>query len=409
MAKPLHSLTDKGVKALGVGRHADGGGLYLYVNSSSRAWVMRYTIGASRKELGLGGYPKVSLSAARVQAADIRRILERGGDPKAERQALKRETRENVYRNTLAAKSSRELSNVIDRAFEAEKAGLKDDGSAGRWMSPLKTHVIPKLGKCDVETITPQDVATTLRPIWHDKPDVARKAAQRLGKILAYARAEGMAVGRDIIADARDILGKQLHVSKRIPAMSWTDVPQYYASLDEGSVDLCLRLLILTGVRSKPARFAHVDQFEGDLWVIPAMNMKGSAQQALDETNNFRVPLSSEAQIVIETAKRFSVDGFLFTGPRGRPISDMAMSAKMRRDGIRARPHGFRSALRTWANANTSASFEVKEMTLAHKVGGLTERSYVSEDMPVQRRALLDQWATFVTQKEPETATSSLL
>ena len=69
MATPLHSLTDKGVKALGDGRHAGGGGLYHYVRGSARSWVMRYSIGGKRKELGLGGYPQIALSAARAKAA----------------------------------------------------------------------------------------------------------------------------------------------------------------------------------------------------------------------------------------------------------------------------------------------------------------------------------------------------
>ena len=82
MATPLHSLTDKGVKALGDGRHADGGGLYLYLKGSARSWVMRYTIGGKRKELGLGGYPQIVSIAARAKAVEIRQIRETGGDPK---------------------------------------------------------------------------------------------------------------------------------------------------------------------------------------------------------------------------------------------------------------------------------------------------------------------------------------
>lgn len=404
MAKSLHSFTDKEVNALGNGRHADGGGLYLYVNGSHRSWVMRYTLGGKRHELGVGGYPKVSLKAARNTASDIRRILERGGDPKAEREADKSALRERVRRNAPDAKTHRKLSSVVQRTFAAERASLKGGGSAGRWMSPLKTHVIPKLGERDVETITPKDLADVLRKIWREKPDVARKALQRTAKALAYARSEGLNVKRDIAADTRDILGKQIKSSKPIPSMAWQDVPSYYASLRDGSVDLCLRLIILTGVRSRPARLAHSEQFQGDRWIIPSINMKGSAQQAEESENDFTVPLSKEAQTVIEAAKGQAVNGLLFPGPKGKPISDMAMSAKMRRDELDARPHGFRASLRTWADEKTRASYEAKETMLGHKVGGLVERSYARSDLIEQRRDLLDRWAAMVT-GEPATVT----
>lgn len=360
---------------------------------------MRYTLGGKRHELGLGGYPKVSLSAARLQAAEIRRMLEAGMDPKVEREKQRKADKDRVSRAAPKAKAYRSLANVIDRTFEAEKAGLKGGGSAGRWRSPLDTHIIPKLGKRDVETITAPDVATLLRPIWHSKQDVARKAIQRLGKVLAYARAEGLHVRRDVIVDARGILGRQVKVSRSIPAMHWSDVPGYYATLGEGSVDWCLRLLILTGVRSRPARLAHVDQFHGDTWVIPAAHMKGSAQQAQDKENDFHVPLSPVALALVEGAKSHAVDGYLFTGPRGKPISDMAMSARMRRDKLDARPHGFRASLRTWADDRTMASFEAKETALGHKVGGVVERAYARSDLIDQRRVLLDQWSVWVTQR----------
>lgn len=397
MATQLHKFTDMGVKALGDGRHSDGGGLYLYVKGNFRSWVVRYTLGGKRHELGIGGYPKISLSAARNMAADIRRVLERGGDPKAERDAQKKAVKDRTLRNAPDARSKRMLSNVVRRTFEAQKASLKGGGSAGRWMSPLNTHIIPKLGKRDVEGITPHDLADVLRPIWNSKSDVARKALQRIGKALSYARSEGLNVERDVVADARDILGKQVRVSKRIPSMNWRDVPGYYSSLGDGSVDWCLRLLILTGVRSKPARLAHVDQFVGNIWTVPAENMKGSAQQAQDEENDFVVPLSNEALGVIEAAKQNAVNGFLFTSSRGKPISDMAMSAKMRRDNLEARPHGFRASLRTWADEETRASYEAKETVLGHKVGGMVERAYARSDLIEQRSALLNRWAEMVT------------
>ena len=45
------------------------------------------------------------------------------------------------------------LKEAIDGCFKAKQAELKKDGAAGRWMSPLSSHIIPKLGSIPVEDI----------------------------------------------------------------------------------------------------------------------------------------------------------------------------------------------------------------------------------------------------------------
>jgi hypothetical protein len=53
-------------------------------------------------------------------------------------------------------------------------------------------------------------------------------------------------------------------------------VPAFFASLDEDNVtNLALKLVMLTGLRSKTVRMAHVDQFVDELWTIPGENLKG--------------------------------------------------------------------------------------------------------------------------------------
>lgn len=85
--------------------------------------------------------------------------------------------------------------------------------------------------------------------------------------------------------------------------MHWRDVPDFYASLSDGTVtQLALRLLILTALRSKPVRFCHLDQIDGDTWRVQAENMKSWKDKATD----FDVPLSQEALSVIEQAKPFA-------------------------------------------------------------------------------------------------------
>ena len=68
------------------GRHADGNGLYLFVQpSGTRSWIQRLVIRGRRRELGLGSVALVSLAEAREKALANRKLAREGGDPLAEK------------------------------------------------------------------------------------------------------------------------------------------------------------------------------------------------------------------------------------------------------------------------------------------------------------------------------------
>lgn len=373
------------VKAAPAGKHCDGGGLWLVKRPDGGAqWVLRYTIHGRRREMGLGSMPDVGLAAARQMAERWRAVAASKLDPIKVRE---REVRE-------AARADISLAVITEAAFEARKAELKGDGQAGRWLSPLQNHVLPKLGKVPVTDIDQRDIRDTLAPIWHTKADVARKALNRLGIVLRHGAAMDLDVDLQATAKAKALLGQSRHVAQNIPAMAWQDVPAFYASLSEPSpVNLALRLLILTGVRSGPLRQLRLEHIEGDTWTIPAELVKGRK----GKTDAFAVPLSQEAQAVIEMAKPFARKGLLFAGAGVKPISDMTLTALMRRRGLVARPHGFRSSLRNWLAETTDAPFEVAEAMLGHATGTKVQRSYLRTDFLEQRRVLAERWADFVT------------
>ncbi len=293
-----------------------------------------------------------------------------------------------------AARNIHMLKDIALDAFESRKAELKGDGKAGRWFSPLELHILPKLGKVPVAEIDQKDIRDTLAPIWHSKAVTARKAINRLGIVMRHAAALGLDVDLQATDKAKALLGKQRHTATNVPAMDWRDVPTFYQSLDGGSItELARRLLILTAVRSAPVRMLHLDQIDGDIWTIPAETMKGR----LGATNDFRVPLSAEAQNVIAEARKFARGGFLFPGAKRGVISDMTMTALMDRRGLSERPHGFRSSFRDWTAEATQTPHEVAETCLGHATGGAVERAYRRTDFLEQRRALMERWAQMVT------------
>src|SRR3954466_14923130 len=83
---PREALAPVSIGKLKAGKYADGLGLYLVVDeSSARRWVLRLTIQGKRRELGLGGFPVISLASARQQTIHLQAVAQRGGDPEAER------------------------------------------------------------------------------------------------------------------------------------------------------------------------------------------------------------------------------------------------------------------------------------------------------------------------------------
>jgi Arm DNA-binding domain len=238
MTRTLNRLTASQVKAAAPGKFADGGGLWLHKRDDGGGqWFLRVTIHGRRREMGLGSISEVSLKEAREAADNQRGLVRKGVDPIRERQRVRLEAIRNLHT----------LREIALDAFESRKAELKDDGKAGRWMSPLEHHILPKLSGVPVAEITQIDIRDVLRPIWHDKSDTARKALNRLSICLRHAAALGLDVDLQAPIKAQALLGKRKHTATHIPALPWQEVPDFYASLSDGSIThLALRLLILT-------------------------------------------------------------------------------------------------------------------------------------------------------------------
>ena len=384
MTRALNKLSAQEVKTAEAGKHSDGGGLWFAKSEEGNAkWFLRVVVHGRRREMGLGAYPAVSLKEARLEAEKWRSVVRQGQDPIKLRDKQARDAARNMHL----------LQDVALDAFESRKAELKGDGKAGRWFSPLELHVLPKLGKVPVTDIDQRDIRDTLAPIWHEKASTAKKAMDRLGICLRHAAALGLDVDLQATLKAKALLGQQRHETQNTPALHWQDVPTFYQTLTDGTAsELALRLLILTAVRSAPLRFMHLDQIDGDTWTIPAEGMKGRK----GATSDFRVPLSTEAQTVIEQAKPFARNGFLFPGVRRGVISDATMSKYMDRRGMKERPHGFRSSFRDWTAEATNTPHDVAETCLGHVSGGKVERAYRRTDFLEQRRLLMERWGNML-------------
>lgn len=374
-----HALSFMEAKNLGSGKYADGEGLWLCKSDQSRGkWIVRLTIGGKRREMGLGRWPDVSIAEARARAADARRDVRDGLDP------IEQRAKERYRPKKLTVKEA------IDDCFKARQAELKGDGKAGRWMSPLNVHVIPKIGSMPIEDVDQHVLKTVFEPIWHTKPDAARKAMNRVNLTLKHGAALGLEVDLQATMKMRALLGKRRHEVQHIPSLPYKDAPAFYKDLCERTfvAALALRFLIVTVARTSEVRFATFDEIEDDVWVLTPERTKTGREH--------RVPLTVEALQIVEHARAFGSKKLLFPSARDRALSDAAMAAFMKREELTARPHGFRATFRTWAENETDADWETKEGVLGHVVGSSVERAYQRSDRLLKRRKLLAVWSRFL-------------
>ncbi|MDD9725944.1 integrase arm-type DNA-binding domain-containing protein [Roseovarius sp. SK2] len=385
MAKS-NAFTVAQLKSLPTGKHCDGLGLWLYKRPDGGAqWIFRFQLWGRQREMGLGSYRSVSLAEARRQAQLARQQVLREVDPIKQRQINRQQSNSTDGR----------LEHLALEAYEKHKKSLKHGGSDGKWFSPLRLHVLPKLGKMPIVKINQEDIARALEPIWHEKPVTAKKCISRLRTIFSYASAKRFRVSTAVIDDAVVILGYNKKRSTPHQALHWKDVPAFYATLsDDDPTQLALRMLILTGVRSDSINNMRLGQLMSSVWIIPPLHVKGRA----DSDFVFDVPLSEEHLHVIELAKKHSRKGYLFPNAKGGPLNKMAMRNFLVDNNIPARPHGFRSSLRTWLMDEIQCEEEIAEACIGHvRTGDEAVDAYKRSTYLPKRTPLMKEWANFVT------------
>lgn len=380
----LCTLSAQKVKAAGPGRHGDGRGLFLYVKpSGARSWVLRYQVQGRRRDLGLGAFPDVSLAMARDRATEARRLIAEGEDPIARKQQAKPKT----FRDAAL------------ELIESKRPGWKNAKHAAQWTSTLETYVFPKIGRVQVAKVETADVVSVLMPIWSSKPETTSRIRQRIEAVLDYASALGIRKG-DNPARWRGHLDHLLpkptkvRAIKHHPALPHNEIAGFMAELAErdGIAARALGFTILTAARSGEVRgmtWGEVD-LEARIWTIPAARMKAGKEH--------RVPLTKEAVSLLGPRKD---DGSLVFGSEakaGKPISDMSMTAVLRRmERIGITVHGFRSTFRDWAGETTGFPREVIEAALAHGIKNKAEAAYARSDLFDKRRKLMEAWSAMAT------------
>jgi integrase len=401
----VHKLSARKVETIAkAGRHSDGGGLYLAIEAGEharRSWVFIYRErGTSRRtEIGLGAAKGpnragLTLAEARTKAADVRKTLAHGKDPKKEK--------------VVERGSSETFGPFADAFLKTILPGLKSRSAEADWKRDIEVRCRPIRPK-RLGDITTNDVLAVLSQLWMTISRTARETRSRIERILDAAESKGLRSGKNPATwkTLKPLLPKAKRSKRHHRAAPYKEMPGIVRSLHakrdgaDTAVNQAAEYIILTAVRTSEARFMRVGEvdFAERLWTIPAERMKSEDDP---EGTDFEVPLSDPAIAILKAVipKGVGPDAFVFAGQwssdHKKPLGQNAVLHCLKAVYPAMTTHGCRSSFRDWAGDETRFERDIAEMALAHKVGDEVEQAYRRGTALKKRRQLMEAWARYV-------------
>lgn len=388
----LNKLTALGVsKMRPPGYYVDGGGLVLQVSrTGTKSWIFRYTFDGKRHEMGLGACGVVDLARARELARACRQLIFDGADPLGARRAVvAARAAENARRMTF--------DDCAAAYIAAHRGSWRNAKHAAQWTSTLAAYASPVIGTLPVAVVDTDLLVKLLAPIWNTKTETATRLRGRIESILDWATVSKFRQGENparwrghldnLLANPNKVAPVRNH-----PALPWRETAAFMAELRgrQGTSARAVEFAILTAARSGEVRGARWDEVDVDacLWTVPAARMKAGKEH--------RVPLSDAVLALLGALPRKCE--LLFPGMKGQPLSDMSLTAVLRRmQRADITVHGFRSTFRDWCAEAAGNNFtrEVCEHALAHSLPDRVEAAYRRGDLLDKRIALMRAWADY--------------
>ncbi|CAM8650128.1 XerC Integrase [Oxalobacteraceae bacterium] len=384
------------------GLYGDGGGLTLQITTTgAKSWLFRYMVAGKPFGMGLGPTHTVSLAEARQKALEARKLLNDGINPLVAKK-----------KNQIAAALADAKMMTFDQCAEAyilaHKAGWKNAKHGDQWTNTINTYASPVFGHLPVAEIDTGLVVKCLAPIWESKTETASRVRGRIESVLGWAATSGYRTGENPArwkGHLENLLATISKASrtKNHPSLPWSRIGEFMAALRarDGVAARAVEFAILTACRSGEVRGARWAEFDTTtkVWTIPAGRMKAKREH--------QVPLSDAALVLLESMPQDDDVDVVFAGTKGQPLSDMSLTAVIRRmngddkpvwadangDGITV--HGFRSSFRMWAAETTNYPREVAEHALAHQLPDAVERAYQRGSQFAKRAALMAEWAVY--------------
>ncbi len=367
---------------------ADGGGLSLRIQpNGGKWWRFRYRFDGKAKMLSLGIYPDVTLKDARVRRDAARKMLADGIDPGVHRKEAKAE-------RAIRAANSLE---AVTREWAEKMAASWVPAYGQRLLRRFERDIFPLIGAKPISEIKPVELLAVLRKIEaRGAIETAHRARGDCGQVFRYAIATGRAE-RDVAGDLRGALEPKQ--TKHFASVTEpTKVAELLRALDgyRGSP------VVLGAMRLAPLVFVRPGELRHAQWKDIDLETGEWRYTVTKTKTDHLVPLASQAVAILQDLHLLNGTGrYVFPSARstGRPMSDNAVLAAMRRSGIPADEmtgHGFRAMARTILDEVPGFRPDFIEHQLAHAVRDPNGRAYNRTAHLAQRKKMMQAWADYL-------------
>jgi integrase len=378
-------------------RFFDGGGLYLQVSpNGSKRWFLKYRTDGKEKQMALGGYPDVSLKAARAARDSAKKLKGDGKDP------------------LLARKLDKLKAQVLESdTFEATALEWYEKHKS-RWSSHyairelrnLQKDLFPHIGARRIGDIEPIELLAALQRVEERGAlDVAHRVLTTARQVWRYGVATAR-VQRDITGDLKGALTphKAKHFAAITEPAKLGELLRAIGHYQGGPiVRTALTLTPILFQRPSEVRgmaWAELD-LDGALWTVPAARMK-RRKEGKENGDPHLVPLPTQAVALLKGLQPYTGRGALvFPGERShdRPISENTLRAALATLGYgpdQQGVHGFRATARTILDEVLGVDPLVIEAQLAHTVKDANGRAYNRTTYLKQRADMMQRWADYL-------------
>jgi integrase len=367
-------------------------GLYLQISDNgAKSYVLRFERQGRERMMGLGSASEFSLGEARERARAARQLLADGVDPLAAKQADRQAAK-------LAGNLKLNFRQAAERYFTQHESKWRSASYRDEFLRSLTAYAYPTLGNMDVATIDTAAILRAIEPHWMTKTTTADRVRVRIEQVLDWCVVRGHRPDGANPAKWKGHLDQVLPSPRKVTpakhhaALDYHQLPAFVVELRKrtGTSARALEFLILTAARSGEVLGATWDEVDlgSAMWTIPAERMKAG--------NDHRVPLSPAAIDLLRKLPCEAGNPFVFIGPRGGGLSNMALHELRQRMGFgHITTHGFRASFSSWAYEQSTAAPHAIEISLAHTVGTETERAYRRKDLFAKRARLMEAWSRF--------------
>lgn len=328
--------------------------------SGKKTYFLLYTnhLGKQRR-ITISDATLMTLSDARSEGLRLKALAKSGEDPAEKRSAFRKAETLSELAETFLIHSKEHNRLRTYKEYERQ----------------LRKTILPVWGSTKVIAITRADVIAMLDNIRQRGAGVYANRIQALiSRIFNYAKNDLEIIERN---PAQGISKKYKEKSKS-RVLNDEEIKKLNEVLINHSnqiASLCIRLILLTGVRpgeAEKAVWSEID-FDKKIWTIPAERMKGKRTHT--------IPLTTNILFIFESAKSLAVklhgEDVRHVFPRLSKDTPYEITKTFKKtiaspSGFTFSPHDLRRTVSTRLQ-ELEISHEVIEMILAHRLPGISE------------------------------------